>query len=112
MEREPIFFDYQTPYSHKVEKFAMSFAQYENGRTAIIIQEVEAMGPSAPIHAVLTVNLPRKWLQPDEFFVKAWSENESIANWVRALEIFEDTGKRQKTGFVEAEIWRFKDEKE
>ena len=62
--------------------------------------------------AVLTVNIPEldKVLKPGEFFVKTWSENETIAKEALASGLFVDTGKRLESGFVEAQIWRFSDD--
>ena len=57
--------------------------------------------------AVLTVNLPERDLEPGEFFVKTWSENEQIAADCLASGFFVDTGKRVPTGWVEAQVWKF-----
>jgi len=73
--------------------------QYENGRTAVILN-----GPLGAM--VLSVNLPNEPLEDEEFFVKGWSENEEIIEDCRPY--FIDTGKRVPTGFVTAEVWRFK----
>jgi len=61
------------------------------------------------IFGVLTVNLPDKehLLGRGEVFVKTWSENAGWVAKVLATGLFEDTGKRVPTGFVEAQIWRF-----
>jgi len=60
-------------------------------------------------YCTLTVNIPGTFLEKDEVLIKTWSENEPIANFLRNGDIFEDTGKRVRTGYVRAEIWRFKD---
>ena len=113
MEREPI------PFSFRGRKLLICFEKYQNNsRIAITIHEnitlpSDGPGPLVPSpwrEATLTCNLPRRFLYPCEFLVKTWSENEPIANYIKKLGIFEDTGRRQKTGFSEAEIWRFRDE--
>lgn len=55
----------------------------------------------------LTVNLPDDKLDEGEFFVKTWSENEGLAKSCMNSGAFIDTGKRVKTGYVEAQVWRF-----
>lgn len=42
------------------------------------------------------------------FVVKSWSENKALADALRNGDLFEDTGLRVPTGFVEAEVWRLK----
>ena len=44
----------------------------------------------------------------DEFTVKSWSENEPLVEPMLATGLFEDTGLRVPTGFVEAPVWRLK----
>lgn len=61
-------------------------------------------------YSMLTVNLPDKYLGDNEIFVKIWSEYEHFAPFIleQFPDMFEDTGKRVKTGFVEAAIWKMK----
>lgn len=59
--------------------------------------------------AVLTVNIPDADLEDGEFAIKNWSGNESVAQAAMATGLFIDTGKRIPTGFVEAQVWRFKE---
>ena len=75
-------------------------AHYKNGRLAIKL--TCEIGPMA----VLTVNLPEFELEEGEFFVKAYAENEPVADACRDSGIFCDTGKRVKIGYTEAEVWR------
>lgn len=90
--------------SEKYKKIYVEKRQYEGGRLAL-----QLMTPVGTLAAILTVNIPEedKRLKPGEFFVKAWSENETIAKEALASGLFEDTGRRVKTGWVEAQIWRF-----
>ncbi len=48
-------------------------------------------------------------MEKDGILVKTWSENEAFAKAALATGLFEDTGKRFPTGFVEAQIWKLKD---
>lgn len=81
------------------------FDYYYNGRTAILLRDVEDGSPIA----TLTVNIPEVLLDAGEFCVKNWSENESIARDCMASGLFVDTGKRFPTGRVKAPIWKMKE---
>lgn len=79
---------------------------YDNGRQAIVVEgrhqyNGERIG-------TLTVNIPEATLGTGEVLVKTWSENERLAKDVLAAGLFEDTGRRVPTGWVEAEVWRWK----
>ena len=56
--------------------------------------------------ATLTVNIPGTVLAEDEVLVKTWSENEELRQPALNTGLFIDTGRRVKSGFVEAEVWR------
>lgn len=58
---------------------------------------------------ILSCNLPKEtaMLGAGEFFAKTWSENEGWSQAALDSGIFVDTGVRVRTGFVEAQIWRF-----
>ena len=45
----------------------------------------------------------------DEFTVKTWSENEPLVETMLATHLFEDTGRRISTGYVQAPVWRVRD---
>lgn len=49
-------------------------------------------------------------LGEDEFCVKTWSENEDMVEPMMGTGLFEDTGRRCHSGYVEVPIWRFKRE--
>jgi hypothetical protein len=87
------------------------------GETLRVVQGVYWYGGIAiKLHAqdgepflTLTTNLPETpTLPPGEFAVKVWSENEPHIADILAAGLFEDTGKRIPTGFVEAHVWRLK----
>lgn len=90
----------------KYGKVYVSLGLYSQGGN----KAITLMSPGGMVVAKLTVNMPEFKLQPGEFFVKAWSENEQIAADALASGLFVDTGRRVTTGHVEAQIWRFADE--
>jgi hypothetical protein len=45
----------------------------------------------------------------DEFNVKSWSENEDLVEPMLATGLFEDTGRRTRSGYVASPVWRLKD---
>lgn len=79
--------------------------RYTNGR--VVIQLVLASDPDYRL--TLTINIAHAELESGEFCVKTWAENEELARAALASGLFEDTGKRVVTGFVDAEVWRFKE---
>lgn len=55
----------------------------------------------------LTVYLEDERGLPEMFYyIKSWSENKPITDFLRASEHFVDTELRCITGFVTAEVWR------
>jgi hypothetical protein len=74
--------------------------RYNDGKQAILVQD-ESGAP----YATLSVNLDVE-LQPGEFLIKTYSENEEVAAAVMAKGWFVDTGKRVRSGYVEIPIWR------
>lgn len=77
---------------------------YPNGCTAVQLVSEE----DGEDIATLSVNLPRHVhnLRPGEFFVKTYSENETIAEEALASGAVEDTGARIMTEIGETPIWR------
>lgn len=59
----------------------------------------------------ISVNLP-DWPRknPDHFFVKDWSENEGIAEWLEENGIAKNLGYSCPTGFVMADAFAFEPE--
>ena len=54
--------------------------------------------------ATLTAHCPECALEPDEFIVKDWSENDGIPQSLIESGVLVDTGKRHSNGFIEAMI--------
>ena len=91
-------------FEHDGELLAIVEARYADDNTAILIEVAETNEP----YATLSVNIPDAPLpNNDYFYVNTWSENAMIADAVRALPIFTNTGVKVPTGFVSAEVWRF-----
>lgn len=86
------------------EKLRVYFwvSQYSlGGATCVQLRDKKDHSPVA----TLTVNIREVKLKEREILAKTWSENEEIARAVLASGLFMDTGKRIKTGFVEAQVW-------
>ena len=75
---------------------------YTNNRMAI----PAIISDNGEPFAILSVNIPDIMLQENEVIIKNWSENETLAAAAMASGCFVDTGKRIRTGFVEAPIWK------
>jgi hypothetical protein len=60
-------------------------------------------------YGTLTVVLdPHPRCAPNEIIVKTWGGNEDFTDLLMRMQppLFEDTGKRYPTGFVQAQVWR------
>lgn len=88
-----------TPFGQAEVKFGV----YGNGALAVqlISEDGEPIGK-------LSVNLVEEAasLGEREFFAKTWSENEPLIAPALASGIFEDTGRRVRAGFCEAQVWK------
>lgn len=79
----------------------LQVSRYWDGRPRIGLT-----GADGPF-GTLTTNVDGVNLKEDEIIVKTWSENEHwYAHVLITCPFLEDTGKRVKTGFCEAQIWR------
>ncbi len=78
---------------------------YADGAPAVVL--LDAHGETV---IKLSTNLvhSRGQLGQDEFFVKNWTENEECAKVALESGLFEDTGLRVDSGFVEVPVWRIK----
>jgi hypothetical protein len=70
--------------------------KYANNRTALLLMDEEGQVACA------TVNLPEHDLQPDEVFIKTWSENEEMLPFLLRNSIVADIGREVPTGYVVA----------
>lgn len=77
--------------------------EYQASKT-IALQLVDELDD---YYCMLSVNIPEsKMLPPDHVFIKNWSENEKVAEAAFATGLFEDTGKKAQSGYVQAPLWR------
>jgi len=85
------------------EELYFDFNQYgNNGALA-----VQLMSPTEGPYAMISVNLDDSAeLSPDEFFMKAWSENQEIAEQLIEKGIVQPTGKQASSGFVNAQSYK------
>lgn len=81
-------------------------SQYSNGRLALSLlyfdEEMQGWLP----HAKITVNLPDQHLNPGEFFVKDWAENEPIVEALLEAGWLERTGREVLSGYVAPQVMR------
>lgn len=87
------------------EVVEISTNRYSDGnRVAIRLVCTEGEDKGMP-YCTLTVNIPEVTLLPGEIIIKSWEENEYAAEAAKSSGLFNDTGKRVRTGYVQAEIW-------
>ena len=68
---------------------------------------VQLMSPTEGAYATISTNLPESAkLAPDEFFMKAWSENQEIAEQLIQKQIVLPTGKSVQSGYVNARSYK------
>jgi hypothetical protein len=91
---------------NEIFKVKLSWDHYRSGK-AIAIMGTTLDGEP---FSVLTVNMPGYHLGENEIIVKTWSENEQFAIAARESGYFEQTGRTVPTGYVEASIWKIKEE--
>jgi hypothetical protein len=58
----------------------------------------------------VSVNLPDAPLEPRQFHVKTWAENESFLAPLLRSGYFRDTGSRLDTGDVQVQVWELAEE--
>lgn len=74
--------------------------QYDNGRPALQLIDAEDGSPIA----TATVNLPDLPAEPNQVFVKDWSENEGMLNALVAAGVVKPTGQTVRSRFVEVPV--------
>jgi hypothetical protein len=87
------------------EQITLHESSYADGTPAIL-----ATDASGAPYATLSVNTGRP-LAPRHLAIKTWSENEGLAEAARTSGLFEETAMTIPTGFVQAPVWRIRDEK-
>ena len=92
---------FETPFGEAVVMLATYLRA--DGPMAVLLVDSE----TGERIGTLSVNLPESGeLAEGEFCAKTWSENEPLAETAIGSGLFEDTGRRVQTGFVEAQVWR------
>ena len=89
---------------YKGVKLEISQGRYSDGHTALILMDPINM----TLLTALTVYTPDFNFPSDELAIKAWSENEEIAEICFQTGIFKDTRKRASNGKVTVEFWKIK----
>ena len=105
-EKRQLFSDKLSGVEFKIEGTPVEFEvkTYSNNEPAVLI----ICKDDGSRYGVLSVNLPDITLEPDEFAVKTWSENEELSIAAMETGLFEDTGKRIPSEFVKAQVWKLK----
>lgn len=80
----------------KDQEVKLEFLEYVNRRLAIRL--IDAVDKSPQLMA--TVNLPNEPLEVDELFIKDYSENKGMLQWLINHGVVKDTGIRVKSGYV------------
>ena len=89
-------------FKKKPEPVELDVDQYANGRLALRLLAWDGENESHEPFAVCTVNLPGEYLEPDEIFVKDYSENEGMADWmIRNNLIMPEAERHVRSGFVQ-----------
>ncbi len=83
----------------KVEK-----ARYRNKRIALRLIDVDYGLPVA----TATINLPEQPCEPDEAYIKNWSENDGVLDFLLVNGIVELTGKSYDMTYTSAELVKIK----
>lgn len=91
-------------FEYKGVKLQIWRSHYDDGHTALILVDLFNMS----YLATLTVCTPGFNFPSDELAIKAWSENEEIAEICFQTGVFEDTGKRGANEKVTVEFWKMK----
>ena len=76
--------------------------RYGNNRRALELVDVVDGSPVV----MATVNLPDEKLDPDEVFIKDYSENDGLLDALMKAGIVEDTGRRVTSGYVTIPVCR------
>ena len=89
-------YEYKTPAG--TYKVWIEVQKYANGREAVILMSDQGQVACA------TCNLPDEKLGPREAFIKTWSENEYMLDFLVKNNLVTDTGREVPTGYVKARV--------
>lgn len=90
------------------EMLVLLEGKYEDDTPCVKIRSETKPADDTDLWATLTVCLGvgKKVLEPTEFIVKTWGENQEITDALLKSGLFIDTAKRIPTGYVVASIWQ------
>lgn len=93
-------FRIKNPFTNKYSEVVIQVKQYSNGRPAIVLLDFEDGSP----YAVATVNLPELNLEDNQTFVKSYSENAGMLDFLVKNNIVKYTGKQASNDFVTVDV--------
>lgn len=93
-------FRIKNPFTNKYSEVVIQVKQYSNGRPAIVLLDFEDRSP----YAVATVNLPELNLEDNQTFVKSYSENAGMLDFLVKNNIVKYTGKQASNDFVTVDV--------
>ena len=89
-------------FEHEGMNLEIVVTQFANGRLAVLLQR----GGAA--YCRWAINIPSVELARDQFFAKTYDENAPLRAAMLDSGLFDDTGQRLESGFVEFEVWRLR----
>lgn len=101
-------FSISSPWDQRSTLVSIKLGSYANGRTSISLIDVEDKQP----YAVATVNIPDALLLDNEVFVKDYSENEGMLDFLTTNNIVVPTDKWATSGFVDVQVCTLNPESE
>lgn len=93
-------FHIKNPFTNKYYEVVVQKKQYSNGRPALVLLDFEDGSP----YATATVNLPELNLEDNQTFVKSYSENAGMLDFLVENKIVKYTGKQASNDFVTVDV--------
>lgn len=84
-------------YRYRDWSVVLDWPTYENGRRALRLLDSE----TGEQICVATVNVPQEFLEDDCAFIKNYSENAGMLNWLIVNQLATPTGRAVRSGYVE-----------
>lgn len=81
---------------YKGDNVVLRRGQYTNGRLALQLDTEDGFP-----YATLTVNMPEHSLREGEAYIKDYSENEGMLNWMEKQELVKEVLGYVKSGYVQ-----------
>ena len=96
-------FNLTNPFTGETILVSLNIRQYNNGRPAIELLEMDPEYGYAP-YATASVNLPDVLLQPNEVLIKDYAENEGITKFLCKHNIVTPTNNWVRSGYVDIQV--------